>query len=45
MADTTIGGQPAISGLTVSFLGGFPAMAQIFGQFSGGPVSNTIGRK
>ncbi|WVW79024.1 hypothetical protein I302_100987 [Kwoniella bestiolae CBS 10118] len=45
MADTTINGQPAISGLTVSFLGGFPAMAQIFGQFSGGFISNTIGRK
>ena len=45
MADSTINGRPAISGLTVSFLGGFPAMAQIFGQFAGGPLSNRIGRK
>lgn len=45
MADTTIDGRPAIAGLTVSFLSGFPAMAQIFGQFLGGPLSNRIGRK
>ena len=45
MADTTINGQPAISGLTVSFLGGFPAMVQIFGQLCGGPISNRFGRK
>ncbi|KAE8538162.1 hypothetical protein D1P53_005500 [Cryptococcus gattii VGV] len=45
MADTTINGAPAISGTTVSFLGGFPAMVQIFGQLSGGPISNHIGRK
>jgi hypothetical protein len=45
MADTTINGQPAISGRTVSFLGGFPAMVQIIGQLSGGPISNAIGRK
>ena len=45
MANTEINGRPAIAGLTVSFLSGFPAMAQIFGQFIGGPLSNRIGRK
>ena len=45
MANTEIRGEPAIKGITVSFLSGFPAMAQIFGQFLGGPLSNRIGRK
>ncbi|KAK1927060.1 hypothetical protein DB88DRAFT_514651 [Papiliotrema laurentii] len=45
MANTQIDGKPALKGITVSFLGGFPALAQIFGQFSGGPLSNRIGRK
>jgi hypothetical protein len=45
MADTTINGQAAVSGQTVSFWGGFPAMSQIFGQLFGGFISDRIGRK
>ena len=45
MANTTIGGQPAVGAKVISFWQGFAEMSKTIGMFAGGALMNRCGRK
>lgn len=45
MADTKVGGNPAVSARVISYWQGFAEMSKTLGMFTGGYFADRFGRK